>query len=228
MSQAKLSIGDPVFVRPVGTGAVRRALIVEVFEKSARVEYVDDGSFDLVSRRKITPKGSGQLRLAPSTARKRKVAKPVETVAEHVAPAIQVVSWKSLKPQRSPSYLQLVRSTRCMVCSSRPPNDPHHAGHRGVGQKCSDMLVVPLCRRCHDVVTDTNKLPGSVSAEATKALIEKEQAAQLTAVLARLPRKMQLTVLVSGFAHLEEEELADVLKTMPKSYHHQSSVRCSS
>lgn len=30
----------------------------------------------------------------------------------------------------------------------------------GVGQKASDLLTVPLCRPCHQRVTDTGSLPG--------------------------------------------------------------------
>lgn len=60
----------------------------------------------------------------------------------------------------SPEHLVLVRLQPCCGCGAPGPSDPHHFGERGVGQRCSDLLTVPLCRRCHDLVTDGVGLPG--------------------------------------------------------------------
>lgn len=63
-------------------------------------------------------------------------------------------------PWRSPEHLVLVRQQPCCGCGAAAPSDPHHFGERGVGQRCSDLLTVPLCRRCHDLVTDGRGTPG--------------------------------------------------------------------
>lgn len=53
-------------------------------------------------------------------------------------------------PARSPAYLAFVRQLSCAICGSLPPNDPHHVGKHGMGQKTDDYRTVPICRRCHD------------------------------------------------------------------------------
>lgn len=63
-------------------------------------------------------------------------------------------------PLRSASYLAMVRAWPCCGCGRPAPSEAHHAGRRGVGQKASDLLTVPLCRPCHQRVTDTGSLPG--------------------------------------------------------------------
>ena len=49
-------------------------------------------------------------------------------------------------------YLQWIREQDCMMCGTTPC-DPHHIKGRGnfsgVGMKAPDLLVMPLCRRCH-------------------------------------------------------------------------------
>jgi len=66
---------------------------------------------------------------------------------------------KPRKPTRSAAYLQHVREHDCCNCGAPGPSDPDHVGSRGVGQKCSDLLCVPLCRPCHRARTDRNRLP---------------------------------------------------------------------
>lgn len=81
---------------------------------------------------------------------------------------------------RSPLYLTHVRALPCLSCAAPGPSDAHHSGSRGVGQKADDFSVVPLCRRCHAVVTDTGALPGRTREE-TVLLVLRAQVAQLSA-----------------------------------------------
>lgn len=80
---------------------------------------------------------------------------------------------------RSPVYLAFVRARPCCSCGTAGPSDPHHDGERGVGQKADDYACVPLCRRCHKTVTDTNALPGLDRAE-TQLLVLRTQVALLS------------------------------------------------
>lgn len=223
MTPAKTEIqeGDEVMVRPVGSGVSRRATVLELFEKAVRVRFEGDAGVALVSRRKINAFGAARRMVGVQTAQQTKVGEPsTAKVAEHMLPPLKVVSWRELTPQRSPSFLGLIRITRCMCCGMKPPSDPHHAGRRGVGQKCSDFLTVPLCRKCHTAVTDTNRLPGAATVEQSNAIIQKRQVTQLEGTLARMPLDLRLRVYIAGMATLDEEEIESSLRANPHS------VRC--
>lgn len=53
-----------------------------------------------------------------------------------------------------PNYLRWVSEQKCVACGAWPPCDAHHVKSvchlSGVGMKCTDLAVMPLCRRCHD------------------------------------------------------------------------------
>ncbi len=68
-------------------------------------------------------------------------------------------------PFRSGPYMAFVRARACCSCNAPGPSDSHHTGERGVGQKADDYSCVPLCRRCHEQVTDHYTLPGRDRAE---------------------------------------------------------------
>lgn len=63
--------------------------------------------------------------------------------------------------ERSEAHLAMVRQLGCAVCETRRTIHAHHLRHgiaareRGLGLKCSDFLVVPLCwmhhEECHRV-----------------------------------------------------------------------------
>ena len=59
---------------------------------------------------------------------------------------------------RSAEYLGFVRSKNCFVCGKPGPNDAHHYGSRGMGQKTSDFRTVPLCREDHRYFHDHGAL----------------------------------------------------------------------
>jgi len=58
------------------------------------------------------------------------------------------------QPHRSEAYLASIRKKNCMCCGAPPPVDPHHMATGGMSSKCSDLFTVPLCRACHQRVTD--------------------------------------------------------------------------
>lgn len=76
------------------------------------------------------------------------------------------------EPYRCPVYLAYVRSQPCCSCGAPGPSDPHHSGLRGVGQKADDYSCVPLCRPCHERVTDTYALPGLTREETAMRLLQ--------------------------------------------------------
>lgn len=57
-----------------------------------------------------------------------------------------------IKPYRSAKYLKHIRSLPCCECGF-PISEAHHVETGGMGTKCGDDLVVPLCgpqgRGCH-------------------------------------------------------------------------------
>jgi hypothetical protein len=58
------------------------------------------------------------------------------------------------EPQRDALYLVWIQTLPCLCCQAWGGTriDSHHMSVGGVGLKCSDHLVVPLCRRCHNLV----------------------------------------------------------------------------
>ena len=55
---------------------------------------------------------------------------------------------------RSPAYLAWVRDMPCIVCAAPAPSEPHHCTTAGLRLKCSDCLVIPVCRRCHRAIQE--------------------------------------------------------------------------
>jgi hypothetical protein len=68
---------------------------------------------------------------------------------------------RRLKPRRGrildPDFLRFARTQPCSVPGCKPgfkagPIEAAHVGRRGIGQKCSDREVLPLCARLHHQV----------------------------------------------------------------------------
>ena len=55
-------------------------------------------------------------------------------------------------PHRSTAYRARIRDLPCHICQRPAPSDPHHVVTGGMGQKCSDLMLVPLCREHHNEV----------------------------------------------------------------------------
>lgn len=56
-----------------------------------------------------------------------------------------------MAPSRSRAHLAFVRTLPCCVCGrTRGVEAAHASGSRGMGQKCSDLDTMPLCRLHHE------------------------------------------------------------------------------
>jgi hypothetical protein len=75
------------------------------------------------------------------------------------------------KPYRDSVYLDFVRRWACIGCGAPPPSEAHHHGPRAIRQKTDDYRAVPLCRPCHQAVTDTRCLPGRSEAQTQEIIL---------------------------------------------------------
>lgn len=89
-------------------------------------------------------------------------------------------------PSRSADYLAHVRARPCTGCAAQGPNDAHHFGPRGMGQKTDDYRTLPLCRACHDLWHQTGRLPGCADRVASERAAYKAQVDAMTAWLRRI------------------------------------------
>lgn len=83
-------------------------------------------------------------------------------------------------PRRSsrvvdPAYLDEVRNLPCCSCLAPAPSQAHHAAtwKRGLGQKCSDDLAVPLCTACHQGLHDKTGRFAGYTREQTRLWAER-------------------------------------------------------
>jgi len=53
------------------------------------------------------------------------------------------------QPVRDPRYTRYVKQFPCVGCRRTWRVDPCHVGPHALGQKASDLTVIPLCRACH-------------------------------------------------------------------------------
>ena len=58
--------------------------------------------------------------------------------------------YQSAKPVRDPEYRRFIKRLPCVACLKTWWIDPAHTGPHALGQKASDMDVLPGCRKCHD------------------------------------------------------------------------------
>lgn len=153
-----LEAGETCIVKPAGANKKDRlGDIVDVYEKSYLVRFAD-GSKERVSAIKVQP-----VRTRAKTA----ALEPMpELEEESEAPVYRepVAQPKAQTRFKCDAYLRYVRSHRCVNCEfhgavQHGNTEADHRGERGVSQKCSDLLVIPLCMFCHAVITAKNVLP---------------------------------------------------------------------
>ncbi|HAF8818528.1 TPA: DUF968 domain-containing protein [Salmonella enterica] len=99
-------------------------------------------------------KGSGlnELNELNKTATER--VKPVLTLSIDSDPAAGYMRKPKMIRLELPGYTQWVKRQPCCGCG-RQADDPHHIignGFGGTGTKACDLLVIPLCRICHDAL----------------------------------------------------------------------------
>ncbi|MGG6030865.1 DUF968 domain-containing protein [Salmonella enterica] len=82
--------------------------------------------------------------------------KPVLTLNIDSDPAAGYMRKPKMIRLELPGYTQWVKRQPCCGCG-RQADDPHHIignGFGGTGTKACDLLVIPLCRICHDALHD--------------------------------------------------------------------------
>ncbi|EDT1794769.1 DUF968 domain-containing protein [Salmonella enterica subsp. enterica] len=80
--------------------------------------------------------------------------KPVLTLSIDSNPATGYMRKPKMIRLELPGYTQWVKRQPCCGCG-RLADDPHHIignGFGGTGTKACDLLVIPLCRTCHDAL----------------------------------------------------------------------------
>ncbi|EBW6364362.1 hypothetical protein DPU24_27055, partial [Salmonella enterica subsp. enterica serovar Oranienburg] len=80
--------------------------------------------------------------------------KPVLTLNIDSDPAVGYMRKPKMIRLELPGYTQWVKRQPCCGCG-RQADDPHHIignGFGGTGTKACDLLVIPLCRTCHDAL----------------------------------------------------------------------------
>ncbi|EBG1930593.1 DUF968 domain-containing protein [Salmonella enterica] len=97
-------------------------------------------------------KDSGLNETLNETATER--VKPVLTLNIDSDPAAGYMRKPKMIRLELPGYTQWVKRQPCCGCG-RQADDPHHIignGFGGTGTKACDLLVIPLCRICHDAL----------------------------------------------------------------------------
>ncbi len=72
----------------------------------------------------------------------------------------------------SARYLAAVRELPCHFCAAPGPSDPHHFPPRGSRGR-NDLLVLPVCRTCHDDAQQNkiDVIDQAAAVHATQALL---------------------------------------------------------
>ncbi|EAX5860902.1 DUF968 domain-containing protein [Salmonella enterica] len=80
--------------------------------------------------------------------------KPVLVLAANDDPPAGYMRKPKMQRLELPEYTRWVKRQPCCGCGKRA-DDPHHIighGFSGTGTKACDLLVIPLCRVCHDML----------------------------------------------------------------------------
>ncbi|EAB9908227.1 DUF968 domain-containing protein [Salmonella enterica subsp. enterica] len=105
-----------------------------------------------VSGAKSLIKDSGLNEMLNETAAGR--VKPVLVLAANDDPPAGYMRKPKMQRLELPEYTRWVKHQPCCGCGNAS-DDPHHIidhGFGGTGTKACDLLVIPLCRVCHDML----------------------------------------------------------------------------
>ncbi|EDQ3993012.1 DUF968 domain-containing protein [Salmonella enterica] len=105
-----------------------------------------------VSNDKNLIKDSGLNEMLNETAAGR--VKPVLVLAANDDPPAGYMRKPKMQRLELPEYTRWVKRQPCCGCGNTS-DDPHHIignGFGGTGTKACDLLVIPLCRVCHDML----------------------------------------------------------------------------
>jgi len=228
-----MNSGDSCLVLPTGKGNKRRtAVVLESCDKSCKVKFDDDDSEERVSCTKLRPLGRPKAAPPPAESPAEPIrwrTGPLPPAGSDGQPAKAGPQPKPEPPARSEAYKAFIRRQPCCNCArdglvSEGLSDPDHEGPRGVGQKTSDFLTIPLCRPCHRIITDTYCLPAAYSRLWAKPILETRawtevfiqmtQAELLQRVLSSLELGDRLKALEVAVRTLDSKVLAAALIDM--------------
>ncbi len=88
---------------------------------------------------------------------------PLKRTRSRTSPGRKASTRTTTSRSKDPAYLAQVRGLGCYlfmdpVSTCFGPIDAHHAGRKGVGQKCSDYETHGFCRKHHDAWHSHNDL----------------------------------------------------------------------
>lgn len=228
-----LTAGSSCLARRPGLHSRKEsAKIVEALPKGYRVAFADGAVlkvprvWPLQAERKTSLRSKQQRPVQQREAIDRRIdfwnsdpSRP-QIVRASTMPAPAAPQPKPEAPERCPEWLAMVRKLPCCNCGARPPVDPHHEGPRGVGQKCRDTRTAPLCRRCHDVYTDTNLLPRAVefggglfSRNASLSILHGAMLRIYERVLRSMETEQHVEVLSAALARMDKTQLLRALRS---------------
>jgi len=221
-----LPVGETCLVNPTGANKKPRlGEILQVFDKSYEIGFAD-GSKERISAIKVAP-----VRTRAKTA----ALEPMPEREECEAPVYRepVAQPKTQTRFVCDAYRRYVKSHRCVNCEfhgavQHGNTEADHRGERGVSQKCSDLLVIPLCRFCHEVITQKNVLPvrpkGVSDPARTPKLMsitdthvvvfvsQQELLKNIIEVLAEMDPTAAVQAMESGLRSIDKETLAEACK----------------
>jgi len=225
-----LPVGETCLVNPTGANKKPRlGEILQVFDKSYEMGFAD-GSKERISAIKVVP-----VRTRAKTA----ALDPMPEREESEAPVYRepVAQPKTQTRFVCDPYRRYVKSHRCVNCEFHAAvqhgnTEADHRGERGVSQKCSDLLVVPLCMFCHAVITAKNvlpvrpkglsdpaKTPQLMSVVDTHLIVTGAQMKLLTGIvnaLAQSDPDAAIKALEGGLRNLDKDTLAEACKMAMK------------
>lgn len=223
--------GDACLARRPGLRSrPERAVVERVLVKGFLIRMEADGEQLKVAR--VEPlKPERRAASAPSPAQRPTLTKMVAAwnadparapiVRASAVPPPAAPQPKPEAPERCPEWLAMIRKLPCCNCGARPPCDPHHEGPRGVGQKCRDTRTAPLCRRCHQIYTDTNCLPrppehggGLLSRDASLSILHGAMLRVFGRVLRALDAERQVELMSAALARMDQAALMQTLRAV--------------
>jgi len=225
-----LPVGETCLVNPTGANKKPRlGEILQVFDKSYEIGFAD-GSKERISAIKVAP-----VRTRAKTA----ALEPMPEREECEAPVYRepVAQPKTQTRFVCDAYRRYVKSHRCVNCEfhgavQHGNTEADHRGERGVSQKCSDLLVIPLCMFCHAVITAKNvlpvrpkglsdpaKTPQLMSVVDTHLIVTGAQMKLLTGIINALAQSdpdAAIKALEGGLRNLDKDTLAEACKMAMK------------
>ena len=226
-----LEVGETCIVKPVGANRKDRlGEVLEVYDKSYLMAFAD-GSRERVSAIKVSP-----VRTRAKTA----ALEPMPEREESEAPVYREAAAlpKTQTRFRCEPYLDFVRSLRCVNCHHHGAvqygnTEADHRGPKGVSQKCSDLLAIPLCRYCHEVITRSNVLPvrprGMSDPAKTPILMsvtethivvtvsQQELLKTIIEVLAEMDPQAGIMAMESGLRNIDKDTLSEACRIAVRS-----------